>query len=189
MFSRTDRRVPSARVARDLPLSAERAWELVADARHHARWVPLTRVGIARRVTEDVPTHRAPDGPEPGWAWCGGQDEPQAGDLVVAVSGFGARAGARGLVDRMRIERYEPPLDAVPGTAVFVKIGPLLSGTARIVVTADGPGRSQVSWSEEVHLRGLPPVWTEWAGAVILHAMLVLTLRRIQRDARRATHR
>lgn len=82
----------------------------------------------------------------------------------------------------MRIERYEPPLDTVPGTAVFVKLGPVLGGTARIVVTPQASGTG-VTWSEQVYLRGLPPVLTEWAGAALIHAMLVLTLRRLRRDA------
>lgn len=178
MFSRNRRHAPTAWVERTLPLPPRQAWDLVADARHHARWVPLTRVGLAR---ED-PSAPAP-GPLPGWSWCDPDDTPRSGDLVVAVSGPGARRGGRGLVDRMRIERYEPPLDAVPGTAVFVKIGPLLGGTARIVVTAEGPEESRVCWSEAVHLRGLPPVLTEWLGAIGLHAMLTWALRRIGHDA------
>lgn len=179
MSSRNRRRVPTAWVERTLPLPPDQAWSLVADARHHARWVPLTRVDLARPAAGDAPG----SGPAPGWRWCGAAADPQPGDLVVAVSGPRARQGGGGLVDRMRIERYEPPLDAVPGTAVFVKLGPVLGGTARIVVTGDGPGRSRVGWSEEVFLRGLPRQLTQWIGAVLVHGMLALALHRVRRDA------
>lgn len=194
MSRRNRRRIPTAWVERTLPLPPDQAWSLVADARHHARWVPLTRVDLARpsasgakgaSETIDATGARGATGtgPAPGWVWCDAAAEPQPGDLVVAVSGPRARRGGGGLVDRMRIERYEQPLDAVPGTAVFVKLGPVLGGTARIVVTGDGPGRSRVGWSEEVFLRGLPRQLTQWIGAVLVHGMLALTLHRVRREA------
>ncbi len=212
MSRRNRRRIPTAWVERTLPLPPDQAWSLVADARHHARWVPLTRVDLARpsasgakgasgaaSASEDTGASEAASasettdatgareatgtGPAPGWVWCDAAAEPQPGDLVVAVSGPRARRGGGGLVDRMRIERYEQPLDAVPGTAVFVKLGPVLGGTARIVVTGDGPGRSRVGWSEEVFLRGLPRQLTQWIGAVLVHGMLALTLHRVRREA------
>ncbi|MFB9954805.1 hypothetical protein [Cellulomonas denverensis] len=228
-MSHRDRpRFRTVRVGLSLPLSAEQAWELVADARNHGRWVPLTRVDLARRAAAApsaadpatgpatagpsgrptrIPGHPAPDShhpapdpatphpasppgarrrrsrPRPGWSWCPPQVPPRAGDIVVAVSGLGARRGAPGLVDRMRIERYDPPHGSTPGTAEFVKLGPVLGGAARITVAGDGPGRSRVTWSERVHLLGAPPVLTGWAGALGLRAMLGLVSRRIERDA------
>jgi hypothetical protein len=151
-----------------LPLDATEAWPLVADARHHTRWVPLTRVGLDGR---DGPV--APDA------------EPQVGDVVMAVSGPGARRGWPGLVDRMRVERYECPLDPVPGVALFVKLGPVILGTARIEVEPVAPGCSRVTWSESVHLRGLPRAATAWIGAVLLDLMVTLVLRRMVREAQR----
>lgn len=161
-----------ARVERVLPLDADAAWRLVADARHHAGWVPLTRVDLQR-----------PDGV--AWAWEPRPDDsaPEAGDVVVAVSGPTARRGGPGMVDRMRIERFEPPLGQVPGVAVFVKHGPVLLGTARIEVAAAGPGRARVTWAEQVHLRGLPPALTRGVGTVLLDGMLTLVLRRAAREA------
>ncbi|MBU5423481.1 hypothetical protein KQI48_12475 [Cellulomonas hominis] len=167
-----------ARVERVLPLDADAAWHLVADARHHAGWVPLTRVGLQR-----------PDGV--AWAWEPRPDDsaPEAGDVVVAVSGPTARRGGPGMVDRMRIERFEPPLGQVPGVAVFVKHGPVLLGTARIEVAAAGPGRARVTWAEQVHLRGLPPALTRGVGTVLLDGMLTLVLRRAAREAARQAQR
>jgi hypothetical protein len=162
-----------ARVSRDLPLDADQAWRLVADARHHTRWVPLTRVDITRP---------APDAPGAGWAvWPGGA-EPEEGDDILAVSGPYARRGWPGVVDRMRIERFEPPLGAVPGVAVFVKLGPLLLGTARIEVEPTG-ATSRVTWSEAVHLRGLPAGATRWLGVLLVDGMLRLVLSRAAREA------
>jgi hypothetical protein len=169
-------RGPRARVSRVLPLDQARAWDLVADARHHTRWVPLTRVDLA--------------GPDPvagtGWNRRPDGSAPQVGDEIDAVSGPFARRGAPGFLDRMRIERYEPPLGAVPGVAVFVKLGPVILGTARIEVAAAGPDSSRVTWTEGVHLRALPPAATAWLGALLVEQMLRLVLARADREARRA---
>lgn len=165
--------VPWARVSRTLPLDAAAAWALVADVRHHGRWVPATRVALER-------PHGA------GWRPRAATSPPQAGDRVVAVSGPRARHGGGGLVDRMRVERFDPPLGACPGVAVLVKLGPVLLGSARIEVADAGPGRARVTWSEQVHLRGLPPALTAWAGAAGTDRMIALVLHRAAREARRA---
>lgn len=172
MIARDREGVPTARVERLLPLDAEEAWELVADARHHTRWVPLTRVALGPA-----------GGGTPSWSARADGDLPRVGDVIQAVSGPFARRGAPGLVDRMRIERFEPPLGAVPGVAVFVKLGPVLLGSARIEVEGVGPRSSRVTWTEGIHLRGLPRAATAWAGAIGVQAMLVLTLGRASREA------
>ncbi|MCG7286804.1 hypothetical protein MHY85_12575 [Cellulomonas sp. ACRRI] len=176
MITRDRDRTPWARVSRVLPLDAERAWDLVADARHHTRWVPLTRVDLNR------PSPRAA-GPRPT-----GRTSPEVGDEIRAVTGPTARRGGPGLVDRMRIDRYERPLGAVPGVAVFQKLGPVLLGTARIEVAAAGAS-ARVTWSESVHLRGLPPAATRWLGALLVDGMLRLVLDRAAREAAAGTQR
>lgn len=179
MVTRDRDGVPWARASRVLPLDVAAAWSLVADVRHHARWVPLTRVTVER----DGPDGR--DGTRP--APLPDASRTEVGDVVVAVTGPRARRGGRGwLVDRMRVERFEPPLGAVPGVAVFVKLGPVLGGTARIEVAEAGPGRSRVVWSEAAHLRGLPPGATRWIGAVLVGRMTAGALRKAGREARRA---
>jgi hypothetical protein len=179
MITRDRDRTLWARASRVLPLDAERAWDLVADARHHTRWVPLTRVDLTR-LTEDAAG--------PGWERWPGRTSPEVGDEILAVSGPTARRGGPGLVDRMRIERYERPLGAVPGVAVFQKLGPVLLGTARIEVEAAGSS-ARVTWSESVHLRGLPPGATRWLGALLVDAMLRLVLDRAVREAQDGTQR
>ncbi|HEX7804880.1 MAG TPA: SRPBCC family protein [Cellulomonas sp.] len=152
-------------VVRVLPLDAAAAWDLLVDARHHARWIPLTRVD-------------APPGP------------PRLGTTVVAASGPFARRGAPGLVDRMRIDRFDPPADDAPGVAVFTKQGPLLLGEARIEVAGAGPGRTLVTWSERVHLVGpLPAAVTGPLLAPVLRGMLRLALARAVLEVARATNR
>lgn len=173
MITRDRDRTPWARVSRVLPLDAERAWDLVADAQHHTRWVPLTRVDRTRPSAEAA---------GPGWERWPGRTGPEVGDRIVAVTGPTARRGGPGLVDRMRIERYERPLGAVPGVAVFQKLGPVLLGTARIEVEAAGAS-ARVTWSEQVHLRGLPPVATRWLGVLLVDGMLRLVLGRAAREA------
>ena len=138
---------------RVLPLPAPRAWDLVADARNHARWVPLTRVDVA-------------DG------------------HVVAVTGPRARRGGGGLVDRMRIDRFDPPHDDRPGVAEFTKVGRVLRGTARIEVQAAGPDAARVSWTESVHLAGpLPAGLTRAASAPFLTLMVRRALRLAAHEA------
>ncbi|MGV8978465.1 MAG: SRPBCC family protein [Cellulomonas sp.] len=150
-------------VVRVLPLDPPDAWELLVDARHHARWIPLTRV----------------DGPPPG-----------LGAQVVAVSGPFARRGAPGLVDRMQIDRFEPPAGDAPGVAVFIKRGPLLLGEARIEVAGAGPGRSRVTWSERVHLVGpLPAAVTGRLLAPVLRGMLRFALGRAVLEVAGTTNR
>jgi hypothetical protein len=171
MITRDRDRTLWARASRVLPLDVEHAWDLVADARHHARWVPLTRVDLTRPAGgTGTAGERRSDGAA-----------PEVGDVIRAVSGPTARRGGPGLVDRMRIERYERPLGAVPGVAVFQKLGPVLLGTARIEVEAAGSS-ARVTWSESVHLRGLPPGATRWLGALLLDAMLRVVLERAARE-------
>lgn len=140
---------------RVLPLPAPRVWDLVADARNHARWIPLTRVDVA-------------DG------------------YVVAVSGPRAQQGGGGLVDRMRIDRFDPPHGAEPGVAEFTKVGRVLRGTARIEVVAAGPDAARVTWTESVHLAGpLPEALTRAAGAPLLALMVRRALRLAAHEAAR----
>lgn len=137
-----------------LPLPAPRAWDLVADARNHARWVPMTRVDVA-------------DG------------------YVVAVTGPRARRGGGGLVDRMRVDRFDPPQGDEPGVAEFTKVGRVLRGTARIEVVALGPDSARVSWTESVHLAGpVPAALTRAAGAPFLALMVRRALRLATSEAR-----
>ena len=151
-------------VVRVLPLDAAAAWELLVDARHHARWIPLTRVD-------------APAGP------------PGLGVRVVAVSGPFARRGAPGLVDRMRIDRFEPPNGDTSGVALFTKLGPLLLGEARIQVAPAGAGLAKVTWSERVHLVGPFPAMTGRLLAPVLRGMLRFALAAAAREVRHATNR
>lgn len=175
MITRDRDHVPWARVTRVLPLDAARAWRLVADARHHARWVPLTRVDLGRPRAGDAG----------GWERRPDDSEPQVGDRVRAVSGPGARRGGPGLVDRMQIEHYAPPSGGAGGAARFVKLGPVLLGTARIEVESAGPHAARVTWCEAVYLRGLPPAATSWVGAALVDLMVSRVLRRVDRDVRR----
>jgi len=115
--------------SRTLPISPDEAWDLLTDARNHARWVPLTRVET--------------DGPV------------QVGTRIAATSGPGARRGWPGLVDRMVVTRADPP--GPTRVAVFVKRGPVLLGEARIEVRAVSPTTARVRWSEDVYLAHLPP--------------------------------
>lgn len=133
-------------VSRTLPIPAEHAWDLVADLRNHVRWIPFTRVD-------------APNNP-------------------VVGSTVSARTGPRGLgiVDRMVVERSDPPATELghSGVAAYRKLGPVLLGTAELQVHPTAADRCRVTWIEQVHLRGTPawltgpPVWPVMAGMVTL---------------------
>jgi len=149
-------------VTRRMPGSAQQVWDAVTDARNHARWIPMTRVRT--------------DGP------------PRVGGRIEAVSGPGARHGGPGVVDRMRIDRYDPPEAGRPGIAVYRKVGPVMHGSATIVVVPDGPHGAVVRWSERVHLVGpLPHAWTAALLAPVFDAMLRLALARASRTTDRRT--
>ncbi len=144
-----------------MPGPPQAVWDLLVDARHHAAWIPLTRVEA--------------DGP------------PALGTRVVAVSGPGARRGGPGLVDRMRIVRLDPPGPGRPGVAVFAKVGPVLGGEARIEV-ADEAGASSAVWTEQVHLRGAPAGLSSWLLVLPLRAMTALALARAARELHATRH-
>lgn len=140
------------RAVRTLPVPADEAWHLVADARNHARWVPLTRVET--------------DGPV------------QVGTRIRATSGPGARRGWPGLVDRMVITRADPPgaTRTSTRTALFVKRGPLLLGEARIDVTAVDEQHARVVWAEDVWVAHLPAglgrtLLRPFLGLMVRHAL------------------
>lgn len=143
-------------VSTPLPLSAEDAWGLVTDVRNHARWVPLTRINAAPALA--------------------------VGDPFVAVTGPGAARGWPGLPDRMVIERLAPPDAATgtPGSATYRKLGPVLLGTASVQVGPTGPTSCILTWTEDVHLRGLPRRLT----APLLRPVLALMLRVVVRRLR-----
>ena len=156
--------VPEVSVVRVLHLDAGAAWDLLVDARNHARWIPLTRVDTS-------------NGP------------PRLGTRITAVSGPFARRGGRGVVDRMDIDRLDPPVGEAPGIAVFTKRGPVLAGEARIDVAYAGPGRALVTWSERVHLVGPFAVLTGSVLAPVLRLMVASALTRASREVDDATHR
>ena len=146
---------------RVLPLPASAAWRLVSDARHHARWIPLTRVSA-----QGLPLG--------------------VGTVVTAVSGPLARRGAPGFPDRMRIDVFSPPRWGRAGEAVYTKLGPVLRGTATIRVARAGRGRASVTWSEDVHLAGpLPRALTGAVLTPVLGLMLRLALRRVAAEVAR----
>lgn len=154
--------------AHPVPLPPSDAFALVTDVRNHADWIPLTRVDV------DGPLH--------------------VGSRFRAVSGPGARDGAPGLVDSMRVTRFDPPSGGRPGVAHFVREGPVMHGWAHIVVRAD-PGfapdadrpctGSLVIWAEEASLVGpLPRGLTARLIGPALALVIRVALRGAARSAR-----
>ena len=74
---------------------------------------------------------------------------PEVGDVAIATSaGF--------LRDTMELVAYRPPHNGGPGSARWVKRGPVLLGEAEIVVTPAAVG-CRVDWIErDIMVRGLP---------------------------------
>jgi len=168
-----------------LPLSAERAFALVADVRTHPRWVPLSR-GVF---------HGADGSPVPPTAW-----RPGVGAEFTMVSGPLVSRGVPGFPDRMRITAWDPPgPDGEAGRATYLKLGPALLGEAGIVVVplaghhlpgagSDEPvARCAVTWWEDVYLAGpLPRAVTAPFAARVLDLMIRLSLRRLDRIVARS---
>ncbi|WP_034610845.1 SRPBCC family protein [Cellulomonas sp. URHD0024] len=152
-------------VVRAFPVDAATAWALVADPRAHARWIPLTRVGLSTSA-------------------------PEVGAVVTAVSGPFATRGAPGLADVMSIDRYDPPTDTRTGVAEFTKTGHVLRGSASIVVVPAGPSSCRVLWTEHVWLAGpLPRRLTELAMRPFLGAMVRYALMRAVAEVRATDRR
>lgn len=147
-----------AAVSAHLPISAEAAWALVTDVRNHARWVPLTRINSAPDLA--------------------------VGDAFAAVSGPGASRGWLGLPDRMVVEHLAPPETATgtPGEARYRKLGPVLLGTASVRVKPEGPTSCTLTWTEDVHLRGLPRRLTAPLLRPVLALMLRVAMRRVRSE-------
>ena len=149
-----------------LPMTAEATWALVTDVRNHARWVPLTRIDAAATLG--------------------------LGDGFTAVSGPGAGRGWPGLADRMVVEHLTLPDTAagVTGVARYRKLGPVLLGTAEVHVRPAGDACT-LTWTEDVHLRGLPRGLTAPVLRPVLNAMLRIVVRRLRAEvdaAHRASH-
>ena len=146
-------------VTRVIDLPVDRAWDLVVDPRNHARWVPLTRIAV--------------DGLPLG-----------VGTHVTALSGPFTGRGLPGLPDRMRIDVFRAPEGDRGGEAIFTKTGPVLLGRAAIYASPADDGRSEVTWTEEVHLAGpLPAALTSAVLAPVLHLMLRSALGKVAREA------
>ncbi|GEN79924.1 SRPBCC family protein [Actinotalea fermentans] len=139
-----------------LPIPAERAWDLVTDVRNHARWVPFTRI----------------DAPHP----------LRVGDRFSAATGPAGSLHRLALVDRMEVTATTSPTTAppAPGRAVYRKLGPVLLGGAEVLVEPAGPDASDVTWVEDIHLRGLP----RWAVAWISRPLATLMVRGALRKVR-----
>lgn len=139
-----------------LPMPAERAWDLVTDVRNHARWIPFTRI----------------DAPHP----------LRVGDRFSAATGPAGTLHSLALVDRMEVTASTPPTTAPPspGRATYRKLGPVLLGGAEVLVTPAGPDACDVTWVEDIHLRGLP----RWAVAWISRPLATLMVRSALRKVR-----
>ncbi|HRA50980.1 SRPBCC family protein [Actinotalea sp.] len=144
---------------RVLPVAADRAWDLVTDVHQHARWVPMTRIGAPTLLS--------------------------VGETFVAVSGSTAPQGGPGLVDRMVVERLDPPVaagapgPATTGVARFRKVGPVLGGIAEIRVRPLGPALCEVTWIERITVRGVPAGLTDLVARPATGVMLRRVLGRV----------
>ena len=151
------------RGSRVVAAPADQVWRLVTDVRNHQRWIPFTRVD--------------------------GAPELRVGDRFTGVTGPTALRGGRGLADTMVLERLEPPQPASgrtparEGVAAYRKTGPVLLGTAEVHVRPLGPRHSEVSWVEDVHLRGLPRRVGAALVAPTIAGMLQLILHRVATEA------
>lgn len=152
-------------VSRELPGQPGDVFDLVADVRHHSRWIPLT--------------------------WGSFPVEPSGRPLPNGPLPLGARFtmySHPGIVDRMEVVGLERPAgDALSGTErhrlVLRKAGPLLEGTAGIDVEPVDHATSLVTWWEEVYLAGpLPARLTSPLLGVPLGLMLRLALHRVSRE-------
>lgn len=142
-----------------LPISVERAWDLVTDVRNHARWIPFTRIDAAHPL--------------------------RVGDTFSAATGpVGTTLHRLSLVDRMEVTATTPPTTAPPspGRATYRKLGPVLLGGAEVLVTPAGPDACDVTWVEDIHLRGLPRWAVAWISRPLATVMVRSALRKVRAE-------
>ena len=154
-------------VTRVVDLDATSAFALLADVRNHARWIPWTHGRYPQ-----TPSGPLPAGPFP------------VGTRFTMISGPGG-----GLPDRMIVTDLRPPgtqgTQGTPATASITlrKAGPVLLGTAGIVVEPVGPTRSRITWWEDGYLAGpLPARATRAVVAPVLAMMMRFALARFARE-------
>ncbi|MEP7765833.1 SRPBCC family protein [Sanguibacter sp. 25GB23B1] len=137
-----------------VPLPTEEAFTLVADARNHDRWIPLTH-------------GRFPDAP-PG-------PLPRGARFTMLST--------PGIVDRMIVTDLGGHPSTTLSTT-FRKAGPLLHGVAGIEVRPGTTGdTSRITWWEDVHLAGpLPARLTRVVVGPFLVLMLRYALRGVVRE-------
>lgn len=142
-----------------LPMPAERAWDLVTDVRNHARWIPFTRIDARHPL--------------------------QVGDRFSAASGPAGALHRLSLVDRMEVTATTPPttMPPSPGRASYRKLGPVLLGGAEVLVEPAGPDACDVTWVEDIHLRGLPRWAVAWASRPLATLMVRSALRKVRAEA------
>lgn len=117
------------RVQLSSPLPASESWNRILDLRAHDRVIPLTR------ITEGMVTAA----------------ELRPGSRFVARTG----AGPLAFDDVMVVDTVTPPRAGEPGRARIHKEGTMIRGSIELWVAPDGPG-SQVSWTQDIHVRGVP---------------------------------
>jgi uncharacterized protein YndB with AHSA1/START domain len=123
-----------ARISTELVIDAPpaRVWALVTDWPAQSRWIPLTTVTVDRPGSEGVT------------------------GLGVRFTGR-SQLGPIGFDDPMEVTEWRPPSGATTGRCRIRKLGPWLTGWAKIEVRPD-PGGSRVEWVEEVRARWTPRI-------------------------------
>lgn len=154
-------RVQATRV---VDLDAASAFALVADVRNHVRWIPLTRGRYPTTSTGELPPAPFP-----------------VGTRFTMFSGPGGGLPDRMVVTELAAAGADP---ACPTSSITLrKAGPVLLGTAGIVVEPAGPGRSRITWWEDAYLAGpLPARVTRAVVGPVLAMMMRLALAKVGRE-------
>ena len=116
-------------VVHDFAVSSRVVWEEMIDWPSHGDWIPATRVVVDSGNPQEV------------------------GGAFTGYSGYGPLT----LVDRMQVSAIEWDESTAQGSCEVEKLGPVLTGRAGFVVTADDAG-SRVEWFEQVTVPYLPQV-------------------------------
>lgn len=113
--------------SRSVSLGPEESWQRVTAFAEHGRFVAFTRVSLIDPAA------------------------PGGGGFIARTA-----VGSFGFDDVNVLERWEPPVDGRPGLAQLRKAGGMVRGWARITVTPQSAGGSEVRWQEWLSIRGVP---------------------------------
>jgi hypothetical protein len=146
------------RISIDIDAPVELVWNAIADWKSQGEWMLQTKVWVTSDIHEGV------------------------GTSIAAFTGplykFYPRLKSPGLLDLMKVTRWEPP-----HRCEVTHYGKILKGDGAFVLSSPSEKTTHFDWSETV----LAPTLLYWLSAPFLYIGVQISLRRFKRLCERAS--